>query len=347
MKFEKVDEEEFRDSFISIIGKGATKNNTYKFALARFLLDHSNNPKTDTDTVRFSEIGRYFLKYYWLQECKSKLRQGPKTQPPVIITIIRKYFKKDKYPETFDEIEKEEPEKIKKCIDEITKECFDDVIPRFQKIGRKEKRIFYHYLAKEYHDSADNKKLDPKGGILLNKKAIRFFKENHAPLYTAVILEWIRFLETKNLGMPNLVRKVEGKVMGQRDQTKFRKQLELFFDSCFYCDEKLKNGKNAVHVDHVIPYDYIGNTELWNMVLACQKCNCEKSGSLPPLNYIENLILRNKDSTDKEMQNSLDDLNYSNQDVCSHYLNAKRHGYPIWANPPKKMNAISRVCTKP
>ena len=339
MKFEKRTEEEFKSHFIGAITKGS-KNNTYKFALARFLLDYCNSPNPNMQ-VKFSTIAEYFFKYYWLQECKSKLLQGPKNQLPQIIKIIRAEFKEETYPQSYKELKAKESDKIEACVEKITNIAFNDVIHRFQKIGGGERKMFYDYFAKKYNDKADNRKVDPKGGILLNKYAVRFFQENFVSLYKSVILEWVRFLEIRNFGTPHLVRKIEGDCLGARDQKKFFKALKPFVECCFYCSNQLQEGRKT-HVDHVIPYDYIGDTELWNMVLSCQKCNCEKLGRLPPNQYIEKLLKRNKDykTAIDGMQDSLATLNYGEQDVCWHYTNAKRHGYPILENFPKSKTSM-------
>jgi len=334
MDFEGFSYEDIRQRFTEIISKAATSN-PYKFALARFLLDYSRD-NTNTQ-VRYSEIAEYFFKYYWLQECKSRLRQGPMNQVPRIITIIRKEFKEKSYPESFKKLQEKERGRIERCVAEITKECFDDVIPRFQKIGGQEQRAFYSYFAKDYNDSAGNKKVDPNGGILLNENALQFFRDNYACLYKSVILEWIRFLEKRNFGTPNLVKKIEGNIMGARDQAKFRKHLQSFSDDiCFYCENPLLAGR-LTHVDHVIPFDYVGDTELWNLVLACQKCNCEKLGRLPPNKFIKELQIRNDTTQDQKLRESQDRLPYGSSDIDRHYKNAKRHGYPILANFPNWM----------
>ena len=325
--FADTNDTQFCDAFIENITQ-RSNNNTYKFALARFLLDYSNQYPTPSDKVRYRDIAQYFFKYYWLQECKSKLRQGPINQTPLIITIIRQYFDKDVYPQTFSEIQKKESDKINKCIDKITKKCLDDVITRFQK---QSPEIFYKFFSIKYRDSANNQRIDPHGGILLNKSALLFFKENFVPLYKTVILEWIRFLEKRNFGTPNLVQKIEGNVAGPYTQNTFKKYLYKFNDSntCFYCGVVLLPGRNT-HVDHVIPFDYIGDTELWNLVLACQRCNCKKSGNLPPSIYIKKLLKRNAEHKQKipRLQKSLDTLNYDDHDITWHYKNARKHGYP-------------------
>ena len=62
--------------FTKIIIKGR-KDNTYKFALARFLLDYSNNLEENyiknlikskqNEIIPYAKIAKAFLKYYWHQ----------------------------------------------------------------------------------------------------------------------------------------------------------------------------------------------------------------------------------------------------------------------------------------
>lgn len=340
MEFPYRTDEEFGRAFNSIITSGG-KNNTYKFALARFLLDYCNKPNSKS-RVRYKSIAEEFLRYYWLQECKSHLRQGPKNQKPEIIKIIRKEFKKETYRETFGEMRKKEPGRMTKCVKAITKKCFDDVIPRFQNIGGRETKIFFSYMAIEYKDSANNKRIDPGGGILLNEKAMDFMRRNYSMLLNNVILGWARFLESKNFGTPYLIKKIEGHDEGPRDQSKFLKCLMAFTAECFYCGKELEPGRKT-QVDHVIPYDYITDTQLWNLVLACQKCNCDKSSQLPPPNCIDRLLERNQmHKNNKEMKSSVFNLTYGDTDVCWHYKNAKMFGYPVWRKFDSKVG--SRHC---
>lgn len=328
MEFETVPDSEILDAFTSIVTKGV-KNNTYKFALARFLLDHS--VRHGPERVRYKDIAWKFFRYYWAQECKSRLRQGPAGQRPEIVKIIRKAFPNDAYPQTFSDLVREEPKRVKACITKITEKCFDDVIPRFQKTGREKRELFYKYFAKEYHDSSDNKKIDPRGGVLVNKAAIRVLEHNYAALHGVVILEWARFLEKRNFGSPNLINKVECIALGRRNQRKFLRILEPFFEHCFYC-ERLLDMDTRTHVDHVIPYDYMGDTELCNLVLACQKCNCEKLGCLPPQQFFDLLLKRNSECLSEIpcLETSVDNMSARGMDMKWHYANARRHGYPVW-----------------
>ncbi len=78
--------------FNSIVSKGV-KDNTYKFALIKFLLDYAHKyQKFDICRISYNEIAEKFLEYYWFQECKYKLKQDFKIKRmPMVIRIIRKY----------------------------------------------------------------------------------------------------------------------------------------------------------------------------------------------------------------------------------------------------------------
>ena len=328
--FEDVPDHEILGAFAGIVTEGH-KNNTYKFALARFLLDHA--ARGGPEQVRYKQIAEHFMRYYWVQECKFRLRQGPANQQPEIITIIREEFPEHAYPQTFAEIGRERPESVKRCVARITRVCFDDVVPRFQKVGGRERRIFYKYIASECRGGSDNKKIDPGGGILVNREAMRVLRDNRAALHSTVTLEWAKFLEKRNPGMPNMVKKAECAMADSHDQQKFLGVLEPFFGSCFYCRGELARNK-CMRVDHVIPYDYIGDTELCNLVLACQKCSCKKKGQLPPRPLFDKLLERNSNSRYlaeiPRLGESVENMSVGRIGMEWHYANAKLRGYPVW-----------------
>lgn len=315
-----------------------SKDNTYKFALARFLLDYSLN-HVETN-VSFDIIAKYFLEYYWNIQTKFKLKQNPQlNKKPNIISIIEKNFPNSFYPHTFAEIldRPEYQNKIQNCIQEIKLQCFDQVISRFQRVkyGKNtvEKKIFYDY---QIRGVSTRKRVFPdlNAGIVINPEAVFFFKNNYSTLKNSVILQWTKFLEPLNYGVPLLIRKIEGDIAKRKSLTKYRKILEKFFKNCTYCKTPLEKGKNT-HVDHVIPFDYIGEDQLWNLTLACSKCNCSKLGSLPSEKILKLIIQRNKELRLQIplLDRSLSDLGNNDDNVekkiFEHYHNAYLLGFMI------------------
>ncbi len=323
---------EFYFNFILTKGK---KDNTYKFALARFLLDYSRkldleyiNKKiqlNEDEIIEYKELAKAFLRYYWHQECKYKIRQNPNpAKPPSIIKIIRRIFGTEYNPKSFKEMPKE---LISKAEREIQQNVFgsikqkkSQVVPRFQNIseGRStvSKKIFYDY---------DGKK------IKIKPRALYFFHENYYLLFKVVILEWSKFLEKMNT-LPRLISKTESDEIQRNSLAKYRKILEPYFENCFYCGKKLEG--QQVHVDHFIPWSYIFEDELWNFVLSCSDCNCNKLDSLAPKRYTEKIIERNKIHRSKipELKKSLNVLDSGKgweKALKDHYENCRAYGFTI------------------
>ena len=299
--------------------------------MARFLLDYCSKEDVKPH-VEFEVIAGYFLRYYWAQICKLKMKHAPQTRKkPEIVKIIEKAFPEPYYPQTFDEIKQKQPKKIQSCINAIIKRCFHNVTWRFQrvKVNRAaEIRLYFDYkIAKTVNEN--KKYVELSYGINLNPQAISFFKRRHAVLLKAVILEWAKFLEKLNTGLPKLIAKTEGSDIKRGNLAKYKQNLKPLFCYCFYCKQSLV-GEIKIEVEHVIPFAYIAEDDIWNLTLACKKCNCEKLGALPPIQYIEKLIRRNKIYRKQipGLEKSLTRLDSNFESIIkNHYENAKSQGY--------------------
>ena len=343
MLFPETADEDFEQIFIHVINLSA-KDNTYKFAFARFLLEYC---KKETEThVEFSTIAEYFLKYYWPQICKYKLRQNPQFKKRAeIITILEKEFDKSKnYPQPYDKIEQNEPVKIQKCRKDIEKRCFNDVTYAFQNVET-DKLIedqvpkFFEYKISRFRPRRGRKQrlpiIDRSYGVNLNPDAMSFFKRHDVLLNKAVTLEWARFLEKLNRGVPELIAKIEGEIPPRNLSTE-RTVLKRRFDNCFYCENPLSSQPRKIHVEHVIPFAFIAENKLWNLTLACQQCNLKKGGSLPTKKFLDRLIERNKDYRGRIplLEKSLTELGSRFETIIlDRYNDAKSHGFMTRSMP--------------
>lgn len=114
--------------------------------------------------------------------------------------------------------------------------------------------------------------------------------------------------------------------------------MSKYFQNCFYCEDPLpKESKKLVHVDHVIPWSYIYEDELWNLVLACEKCNRKKYNSLPSDNFLKKLIDRNLKFTNinnifKKSILKLDLIENHEKVIKKHYQNCRDYGFTMMVN---------------
>lgn len=111
------------------------------------------------------------------------------------------------------------------------------------------------------------------------------------PLYTG----WAKFLERVNeeSSATKLLDKIDKSA--KRNNLSFYRQIlfdEFESKNCFYCGKPLS--PNKVHVDHFIPWSFIKDDNLWNLVLACPSCNAKKNDKLPVRSYLDSIIERNR-----------------------------------------------------
>lgn len=328
-----VNNNELAERFNQIITKGS-KNNTYKFALARFLLDYCNGldkqyiqnkiKNNENEVVSYQELADKFLSYYWHQECKYRIRQNYNdAKPPSVISIIRDVFGNEYIPTPFKDMPKD---KIRLAQLEIRRRVFgkeksktSQVVPRFQNIkeGNSTKRMQLFY---DYDDEAAQIQIKPQ--------ALLFFYENYQPLLKSVILEWAKFLEKINT-LPRLIVKIE---KAESKRSSLHRYIKIFknFRSCFYCNTPLDS--TETEIDHFIPWSYIFEDESWNLVVSCGKCNSHKSDSLAGSVFLEELIKRNKTYQNKifELKKSLLKLDAGKgwkREILNHYRNCKSYGF--------------------
>lgn len=148
---------------------------------------------------------------------------------------------------------------------------FKDTKEKFYSFSKKEKTIKIHPQVYEY--------------LVKHKYLVE--KLNY--------YEWLIFLEKVN---PRENAYALGTKLDEANKRVSLLQYKRFLTdkylqtNCFYCGKKLR--PKHIHVDHFIPWCYMKSDQLWNFVLACDKCNMKKSDKLPQYHYLENLISRNQ-----------------------------------------------------
>lgn len=301
--------------FNSIVGKGV-KDNTYKFALTKFLLDYAQeHQEFDIFRISYNQIAKKFLEYYWFQECKYKLKQDFKRERmPTVIRIIRKYCGVAYIPESYENYFKNRLDIKIKMIKEIEKECLQDVIPRLQPRGT-------YKLYKHFHtiNSTRRKyKLPPRDHrfIELTQESLSFLNNNYNELSKILIYEWAKFLEKTNF-TPMLISKIEGLGLNKRHSlTKYKNILLKQMDTkCFYCNKDITN--NDIHIDHFIPWSYVYEDSIWNLVISCSACNLKKSDYLAPKECVKKIKDRNTRYR----------LNSYNKDIMEYYISCEKAGF--------------------
>ena len=235
-------------------------------------------------------------------------------RPPVVLQIIRKYCGVDYIPQTYSKYFKSRQEIKKLMISDIEQECLQDVIPRFQPRDNYEFYKHFHTLSptgKKFRRPAKDQRY-----IELNYDAHAFFKENYHELTKVLIFEWAKFLEKTNF-TPRLIAKIEGLGQHKRNSlNKFKKDLlQQSGSKCFYCNKSVN--VDDIHIDHFIPWSYVYEDAIWNLVISCTDCNLKKSDYLAPKACVKKI----------EKRNHQYNFNEYKKDIMEYYENCKKAGF--------------------
>ena len=318
--------------FLSIISR-SRKDNTYKFALGKTLLDYCrrNAPDGRAREITYDYLAEEFLKHYWYQRYKFRMKQDFHTRKsPVVIQILEKTFGKN--PSC--RLEDADPDDRMAACTQIQQRIFGlarqkrgMVVPRFQRTmsgnTTVDSNLFYDY--------DDERKM-----ITLKPDAHLFLRRNYGLLIRALLAEWVRYLERANRGLPMLAAKLYDT---EAKRGPLRRYRDLFLersDHCFYCNYGLEPART--HVDHFIPWSYIFEDSTWNLVLACRDCNLGKTDSLPPGRFVDYLIERDHrySGTMLEMKRSLRQLSSTRpweDEIRNHYEVCGEYGFGTWETP--------------
>tara|TARA_Y100000590_G_scaffold459573_1_gene616999 strand:+ start:708 stop:1862 length:1155 start_codon:yes stop_codon:yes gene_type:complete len=118
-------------------------------------------------------------------------------------------------------------------------------------------------------------------GLEFDIKIIDVLRKFRIPIENALNYKLTWYLESIN-NSPRISQKISLDPKRPKLKTLEEKQMWEYNpcgkDRCFYCGEKCQK---SFHIDHVIPFDYVLDTKLFNSVPACHPCNLSKSNKLP------------------------------------------------------------------
>ena len=98
-----------------------------------------------------------------------------------------------------------------------------------------------------------------------------------------------RYLEKINF-VPRIAEKVSGSIPRTYLTNEEKQTIFTMNNSCFYCNASAAN----YYMDHVVPFNFIYQTEIFNIVPACINCNSKKSDRLPTQEIFSNVKERNR-----------------------------------------------------
>ncbi|MHA7136600.1 HNH endonuclease domain-containing protein [Rossellomorea arthrocnemi] len=306
-------DEEIWRGFTIVLSSKSVKSSTYKYALIKALIE--NLYQIDEDfKVTYDQLAYTFTKVYWnLIVHHNLIKQNSGKTARVASIIIEEQSKYSIPPEMiFDKI----PDSLQlKLVSKVKATMKINVFGALYGDTRGE---FYAF--------------DHKTELLRFNPAVHAFMLNYQRLITnltnyhmAAMIEQLNEVPSINY----LLGKVES--IAKRSSLRPFEDILLshFLSQCFYCKKTLTGQKRERHVDHFIPWSFVQSDHIWNLVLACNKCNSSKSDKLPKRGFLEEIIERNEEllhpinseQLNKQMKN------YNPKKLIMLYDYSVKHGF--------------------
>ena len=296
--------EDFFAIISSFVLSSKGKTTSYKYAFFKSIIDNIFN--CNQLILKFEYLYETFGRIYWNIIVKYKLPQIRKTsrwQYSQVEIIIKEILEKYPFLQNLD---------------------FDSLCDEY----KKEYMKYVPYILEKYVIGALYADLegaiygfDKKKKIMwFTKDSILFLKNNKVLLEKINYYAWISWMEeifdNNKIVAYNIASKID-EVTKRENLEKFKKSLLLLGENkCFYCEKNIKN----IHVDHFIPWSFVKNDQLWNMVISCSACNLKKNNKIPSEKYFKKIFNRNKEYFNNTYE----------KELMSMYNSAIHNGFLLW-----------------
>ena len=245
---------------------------TYKIAFGKTLLNLSNDGVT---TVSWDVLSREFLDQYIARlSVRSPMPQlGQPGRITVMERIVAKYRSGG--------IDYEQ------AIQLVGQKAFDDVVPRFQNLGRRTSfdGLFYEFTAGQ--------------DLVITDELLTLSHTTRVELEAELNARWALLeggfkIGADNFELNNDLRLIYiGNGYERTNLTKNTPFLQGYQGNiCFYCGQSIR--ESDIQVDHVLPRQVIQHDEIWNLALAHSLCNAQKVDRLIGPHFLRKLIARNE-----------------------------------------------------
>lgn len=278
---------------------------TYKLATLMALIDHciENVPAKADDalSVPVAALAHRVLEIYWLQvrpfegQLLSQMTGAPNAIIPNAARRLRIAAEVGNSRVPIDVAISRVPHAYERALDEVSVCLAGEPLRRLQRFGgAAETDPFLYDDAFLQTPSRSAKRV--RGYTIVLKPGVASGLARLAGLLKpALEIMWVDDIRRMNKFLTADVPDVAGHLFG-RERTALDKVRKPFKDAfgphCFYCGTHLPTGNP---IDHVLPWSLVGIDGLANLVLACSRCNGDKSNALPALSIIDEVLGRDRD----------------------------------------------------
>lgn len=286
--------------------EGGRRTSTYKLAVVLALLDlavesvpeHSDDPVA----IDLDQLTERVLAMYWRQIRPldgERLRQssdGRSAILPVVESLRKSAGVRDRVgsPAVAQALH---PTEFREAVDVIKVTLVRYPLHLLQRVNNAEHECFLYEDA--WMNTTSLRKIESHGNALQLLPGVGHALARLAPLLRpAFQLAWITDIRRMNVWLDDDGPDLAAHLFGSDRVSMNRVRailLDGFGSQCFYCNSHIST---VPHVDHVLPWSRVPIDGLTNLVLACQRCNGDKSDLLPIPAHVQRALARGRQTLD-------------------------------------------------
>lgn len=285
---------------IAILEQGR-RDATYKLATLMALIEHSieNLPPQpdDTLTVPIPALAHRVLALYWHQVKPfegrelAQRRTGTNTRIIGATKALRAAARAGNSRMALEIAALRAPDAYEEAINRIAIAMIKQPLPRLQKLPGASVSDPFLYDDSFLGENVSRSTVRAHGDAIVLRPSVAYGLARLAGLLKpALEVMWIEDVRRMNKFLDSDVPDVAGHLFG-RERTALSAVREpfkeVFGPHCFYCGKHLPPDNP---IDHVLPWSLVGIDGLANLVLACRRCNGDKSNALPAVALVNRAL---------------------------------------------------------
>lgn len=305
--------------------------NTYKFALQLAILDNCQKSQ-----IKYIDVAHNFAERYWNNVVAYNLRESINIdRAPYFHQAIIKVAKENELEGLYYNHAIKKIKNLKSLIvSEVQsgyKTTLQNPISRLQTSSNSVRTGTGSPKGQGWLYSWDSK----SESIKFNKKFQEEIYLHRELLKKLTVFHWALFIERYNQA-PSVTNKLLD-AKKSRSIKKLVKELVIGIanEKCFYCDQT----PEKVEIDHFIPFAFLFDNPIWDLVYSCSDCNSGTGGKfekLPQDHYLTKLFKRNKQmfNEDSEIFEGFEKLEELEDHIQKTYQACLNAGFQNWQSDP-------------
>jgi HNH endonuclease len=271
---------------------------TYKLATLMALLEHcvENLPERHDDEllVPIPELAHRVLGIYWQQIRPfdgRELRQSNDGRSRILVAANDLRKAAGSSCRSVDVAQVRAPDAYWRAVDEVGLCLAQQPLHRLQTLPGAAASDAFLYEDSFLHDKISHKTLRRHGNAITLKAGVGYGLARLAGLLRPTLeIMWVEDVRRMNRFLDEDVPDVAGHLFGRERSAMAAVRepfKEVFGPHCFYCKAHLPQNNP---IDHVLPWSLVGIDGLANLVLACARCNADKTNALPAMRLIDRAL---------------------------------------------------------